>query len=166
MDNVNRSLGFLLYETSRLMRLKLDQCFKPLGLTQVQWRALARLSRSEGINQVKLADLLEVRPITLARLIDRLEEAQWVERRPDPSDRRACRLFLTSKAQPLLQKMQALAREVREEALDGLPEDARETLINSLCHIKRNLQRGNDEAPDHGTNLTDTRKHYSNMDAQ
>lgn len=164
MDNVNRSLGFLLYETSRLMRRKLDQCFKPLGLTQVQWRALARLSHSEGVNQVKLADLLEVRPITLARLIDRLEAAQWVERRPDPSDRRACRLFLTSQAQPLLQKMQVLAREVREEALEGLPDGAREALINSLCHIKQNLQHGGGEASDRCTNLTDTQESYSNRD--
>src|SRR3546814_4821449 len=87
----DRSLGFLLNDVSRLMRRNLNRRVQALGLTQSQWRALAYLSRQEGINQVTLADTLEVQPITLARLIDRLEAAGWVERRRHPSDRRAVR---------------------------------------------------------------------------
>jgi len=142
MENPTQKLGFLLYETSRLMRQKLDQRFKPLGLTQVQWRTLVRLSISEGVKQTQLAEMLEVHPMTLTRLIDRLEASQWVERRPDPADRRVYRLFLTRKAQPLLKKIQKIAQEVREEALTGLPQETRETLLNSLRHIKQNLCDG------------------------
>src|SRR3546814_9002902 len=82
----DRSLGFLLNDVSRLMRRNLNRRVQALGLTQSQWRALAYLSRQEGINQATLADTLEVQPITLARLIDRLEAAGWVERRRHRSE--------------------------------------------------------------------------------
>lgn len=134
-----QDLGFLMYETSRLLRRELDRRLKPLGLTQVQWRALAILSRQEGINQATLAERLEVRPITLGRLIDRLEAAGWVERRPDPGDRRACRLYLTSQVQPLLTQIRAEAREVRKAALDNLEPEVRATLMSALRGIKQNL---------------------------
>lgn len=139
MTDPTRNLGFLMYEVSRLLRRELDRRLKPLGLTQVQWRTLALLSRCEGVKQSTLADALEVRPITLARMVDRLEAAGWVERRTDPGDRRACPLYLTAKAQPLLKQIQAQAREVRREALAGLPPEVRETLMDALCSIKENL---------------------------
>lgn len=135
----DRSLGFLLNDVSRLMRRNLNRRVQALGLTQSQWRALAYLSRQEGINQATLADTLEVQPITLARLIDRLEAAGWVERRRHPSDRRAVRLFLTEKAQPVLSEMWDLASETREEAIAGMPAELRDQLIKALCHMKRNL---------------------------
>ena len=134
--NPSRNLGFLLYEVLRLMRRNLD---RRMRLTQAQWRALALLSHNEGINQAGLAEVLEVRPITMARLIDRLESDGWVERRPDPGDRRAVRLYLTPKAGPLLEEIYAFADETREQALVGLSAQARSQLIDTLSTMKTNL---------------------------
>ena len=88
-----------------------------LGLTRAQCRTLGYLARNEGINQAGLADILEIRPMTLVRQIDRMEEAGWIERRPDPADRRARRLFLTDKARPVLGRIWNVANETRDEAL-------------------------------------------------
>jgi MarR family transcriptional regulator for hemolysin len=133
------SVGALLADVSRLLRRNFNRRAQSLGLTQAQWLALARLSRNEGINQACLADQLEVQPITLARLVDRLEANGWVERRPDPSDRRAQRLFLTPQVAPLLERMNLLASETREEAMAGLPEAARRQLVETLSVMKSNL---------------------------
>jgi DNA-binding MarR family transcriptional regulator len=80
-------------EVARLLRRNFNRRAQPLGLTQVQWRALARLARNEGMRQVDLAESLELQPMTVARLIDRMEAAGWVQRRPDPGDRRAVQLW-------------------------------------------------------------------------
>jgi DNA-binding MarR family transcriptional regulator len=139
------SLGFLLHEVSRLLRRNLD---RRLQLTQAQWRTMAYLARKEGINQARLAEIMEIRPITLARLIDRLQEAGWVERRADPGDRRACRLYLTDSAGPLIREMYALGAETTEQALAGFSTAARKRLIDDLCRLKRNLlaaETGQDE---------------------
>jgi MarR family transcriptional regulator for hemolysin len=133
------SVGALLADVSRLLRRNFNRRAQSLGLTQAQWLALARLSRNEGINQACLADQLEVQPITLARLVDRLEANGWVERRPDPSDRRAQRLFLTPQVAPLLERMNLLASETRDEAMAGLPEAARRQLVETLSVMKSNL---------------------------
>lgn len=146
-EDPTRRLGFLLHEVSRLMRRNFDRQVKPLGLTQAQWRTLAHLARNEGITQVMLAEILEIRPMTLARLIDRLQAAGWVERRPDPADRRAHRLFLTGQAAPMLQKMDALAHRTREEAIAGLSVGERQQLIDVLCAIKSNLVAAEAAAP-------------------
>ena len=90
-DELKRSFGFLLHDVSRLLRTSFDRHARTIGLTRAQWRVLAHLSRNEGIKQVGLADILEIQPITLARLLDRLGADGWVERRPDPSDRRVKR---------------------------------------------------------------------------
>src|SRR5574338_946906 len=105
----NLSLGALLNDVTRLMRKRCDQRAKNLGLTRAQYFLLAKLSRCEGINQVGLADLMEVEPISLARLVDRMEAAGWLERRADPADRRARRLFLTAKSRPMIEKMRVIA---------------------------------------------------------
>ena len=97
-----RSFGFLLHDIARLMRKKFDQRARALGLSRAQWQVLAHLSRHEGINQSGLADILEIENITLGRLIDRMEDAGWVERRPDRSDRRARLLYMTEKAAPMI----------------------------------------------------------------
>lgn len=141
MDDPQQSVGVLLIEVARLLRRNFNRRAQGLGPTQTQWQALAHLSRNPGINQTCLADLLEVQPITLARLIDRLEAAGWVERRPDPGDRRAQRLYLTVKAEPLLDDMRALAAETREEAMHGLRDPERRQLIEALKTIKGNLVR-------------------------
>jgi MarR family transcriptional regulator for hemolysin len=141
MDSPHQNVGALLVDVARLLRRNFNRRAQDLGLTQTQWQALARLSHNEGMNQACLADLLEVQPITLARLVDRLEAAGWVERRADPEDRRAQRLYLTAKAAPLLDHMRALAAETREEAMRGLSDAERARLLRALQTIKGNLVR-------------------------
>ena len=140
-EDLNRSLGFLLHDVSRLLRRHFDERARSLGLTRAQWRVLAELRRRGGINQSALADILEVKNITLGRHIHKLEEAGWVERRRNPADRRAWRLSLADKAQPILDRMRDLSAEVREEAQAGLSPDERERLIEALVVIKNNLSR-------------------------
>jgi len=119
MENHDQSptLGSLLNEVSRLIRKKFDQRAKDLALTRAQYYLLAKLSRNEGINQVGLADLLEVEPISAARLVDRMEAGGWVVRRPDPADRRARRLFLTAKSRPVIERMRKIANGIYDEAI-------------------------------------------------
>lgn len=138
-DDPNRYLGFLLNDVARLLRRSFERRSQELGLSRAQYSVLANLYRKEGIRQTKLADILEIEPITLVRLLDRLEEGGWVERRPDPTDRRARCLYLTEKARPMIARMKALAAEVRSVATAGLPEEDREQLLDMLSHIKTNL---------------------------
>lgn len=147
---LTRSLGFLLGDVSRLVRKRFDARAATLGLTRAQWRVLARLRRREGINQTELAEILEIETITLTRHIDRLEAKGWVERRRDPSDRRAWKLYLDPSVRPILDKMRKLSEATREEALAGIAGADREQLIDTLLRIKDNmlaLER-DDEASD------------------
>src|SRR5215469_14667144 len=127
-----RSFGFLVHDIARLLRKRFDQRARALGLSRSQWQVLFYLARNEGTNQSGLAEILEIENITLGRLIDRLEEAGWVERRPDPNDRRARLLFMTPKVAPVMERMRALAEETRNEALDGLPPGQRKHLVDVL----------------------------------
>jgi len=133
------SLGFLVSDVSRLMRRRFDARARRIGVTRPQWRTLTMLSRHEGVNQGSLAELLEVEPITLCRMLDRLEEATLVERRHDPADRRAWRIFLTEKARPVIDQLRALADEMFVDALQGIDEDARTTTFAALHAIRANL---------------------------
>jgi MarR family transcriptional regulator, transcriptional regulator for hemolysin len=135
----NRSFGFVLYETARLLSKRFDQRSKRLGLTRAQCQVLAYLVYHEGINQARLAELLELEPISVARLIDRMAQAGWVERRPDPQDRRAWRLFITDKAKPLFAEMIAVGREVRAEALSGFTPEESDQIMELLLRARRNL---------------------------
>lgn len=140
MENQHdESLGFLLNDLSRMMRKRFDSRARELGLTRAQWRVLARLRRSQGINQSTLADFLEIEPITLARHIDRLEEKGWVERRDDPNDRRAWLLFLDDSVKPVLDEMSKISQwNLRAATRDFTPaESAR--LIEDLYRVKANL---------------------------
>ncbi|HWA41901.1 MAG TPA: MarR family transcriptional regulator [Hypericibacter adhaerens] len=137
--NPERSFGFLLYDAARLLRRDFDRRARSLGLTRAQWSVLAHLKRNEGLRQAAVADTLELEPITLVRLLDRLEAAGWVERRPDPTDRRARQLFLTEKARPVLDQLMALATETRAVALAGFSEAEREVLIDALIKVRANL---------------------------
>lgn len=139
MSDQQDSLGFLISDVARLLRKRFDRRAGELGLTRAQWRALGHLARDEGMIQSRLADLLEVEKITLARLVDRLESAGWVERRADADDRRMKRLFLTDKARPILARMKILADELREELLDGIEPAERERLRRVLGRMKDNL---------------------------
>ncbi len=134
-----RRVGFLIGDVGRLMRRAFEARAGHLGLTQAQWRALWRLSRQEGINQATLADQLEIQPITLTRLLDKMEAQGWIERRPDPGDRRAVRLFLTPRAQPLLAELQGIGFEIVDHALKGVDPAARAALAHALDLMKTNL---------------------------
>jgi MarR family transcriptional regulator, transcriptional regulator for hemolysin len=133
------TIGFLLNDAARLMRKDFERRTRSLGLTRAQWQALFHLARNEGCNQATLADLLEVEPITLARLVDRLEAGGLVERRADPSDRRARLLFLGERAHPLLEELRALGAETREIALAGIGDDERTLLMTLLTKMRANL---------------------------
>ena len=110
-------------------------------MTRAQWGVLFRLQRNEGLKQSELADLLEVQPITLTRLIDRLCDNGLIERRSDPNDRRAKRLFLTPAAKPVLEKVTAAAETMMTSVLSGLDPPAREAMRTSLTAMKSNLRQ-------------------------
>ena len=133
------AFGFLVHDISRMLRKRFDRRARDIGLTKSQWIVLAHLARHEGIHQGGLAEILELEPATLARHLDRLEDTGWIERRPDPSDRRAWRLHLTGKATPVLEKMGDLVEIVTREALAGLGREERELLQAQLLTIRANL---------------------------
>jgi DNA-binding MarR family transcriptional regulator len=133
------SVSRLVTEISRLFSRDFSARVRAYDLTHTQWQALAVLSRQEGINQAELANLLQVQPISLGRLIDRMEAAGWVERRPAPNDRRAIQLYLTSRVEPILDKMTAAASLTREAALADFDTDEREQLCLMLQRVKANL---------------------------
>ncbi|PWC37503.1 MarR family transcriptional regulator [Azospirillum sp. TSO35-2] len=133
------TLGAVLNDTARLMRVRFDQRARHLGLTRAQWSVIATLARNGGIKQAALADLLEIEPITLCRQIDRMEEGGWIERHPDPQDRRARLPHLTAKAHAILEQGRALAAEIYAEALAGLPPDTEERLVGILAAMRANL---------------------------
>ena len=135
------TLGFLLHDAARLLRKRFDQKAKGLGLTRAQWQVLAHVARNEGLHQGALAEILELEPITLVRLIDRLEAAGMVERRAHATDRRLKLLHLTDKARPVLETMRALGATVREEALAGLAPALRGQLTAALLAMRANLTR-------------------------
>ncbi|MFZ2003859.1 MAG: MarR family transcriptional regulator [Stellaceae bacterium] len=131
----DRSFGFLAHDVARLYGRRFDRNGRRLGLTRAQCRTLGYLARNEGINQAGLADLLEIRPMTLVRQIDRMQEAGWIERRPDPTDRRARRLFLTDKARPVLGRIWDVATETQDQVLAALSPDQAEQLIELMRRV-------------------------------
>lgn len=126
-------------DVSRLMRRRFDERARKSGATGPQWRTLKMLERHEGLNQGQLAELLEVEPITCCRMIDRLEEAELVERRRDPADRRAWRIYLTEKARPVLVELHDVASEMIEASLHGLNQAQRDALVAALNTIRSNI---------------------------
>jgi DNA-binding MarR family transcriptional regulator len=133
------TLGFLLHEVARLLRRRFEQNARDSGLTRSQWQVLAYLANNEGINQSGLADLLEIEPITLGRIIDKLQARGLIERHPDPSDRRAWLLHLTPAARPKLSQLRRLGDVTRGEALAGVSEADTERLLRTLQALKANL---------------------------
>lgn len=139
--NDGDNLGSLIADVSHLMRRAFDERARGIGVSRPQWRVLTMLRRHEGINQGGLADLIEVEPITLCRMVDRLQEADLVERRADPADRRAWRLYLTDKARALLEDMRPLALGLFDDAMAGLELEEREALFQMLARLRVNLSR-------------------------
>ena len=143
---MDENIGTMLAQVSRLLRRTFDARARGIGVTRPQWQVLTLLNRHAGINQGGLADILEVEPITLGRMIDRLQDAQLVERRADPADRRAWRLYLTTKGDGLLDQLRPLARDTYDIALEGVSDDDRAQLMAILDRMRGNLSRRTPDA--------------------
>ena len=138
--SVDMNFLFALGEVQRLMRAYADKEAARYGITRAQWAVLAKVERSEGMKQTELAEQLEMQPITLTRLIDKLCDNGWIERRGDESDRRVNRLYLKKAARPLLGKLAGLKSEITSAALEGInPADAHR-LLDQLDMIKENVR--------------------------
>jgi len=139
MEEGASNLGFLMHDVARLMRKRFEQHARGLGLTRSQWQVLAYLSRNEGISQTGLADLLDIEPITLSRIVDRLVETGFVERMAHATDRRVWCLKLTEAARPKLKQVRELGERTRRETLAGVSETDRQRLIETLLALRSNL---------------------------
>ena len=135
------TLPFEIGETAHALRKAFDRLAVGLGVTRAQWKVLFKLTRKPGLRQVELADMLELEPITLCRIVDRLEEAGLVERVRDPEDRRAWRLHVTAKAQPLIDKLQAVGAELVEQAFSGIDPKDIEIARYVLARARENAGR-------------------------
>jgi DNA-binding MarR family transcriptional regulator len=146
-----RLVGFVLHDVARLVRRRFEQYARAagIGLTRAQCAVLAHLARQEGVNQATLAQILDIEPITLVHMLDRLEGAGLIQRKPDPKDRRAHALTLTTKARPVLQQIYGLADSVYHEAQAGMSAADRAQMIGALQRMKGNLLRAtsDDTAP-------------------
>ena len=132
-------VGFLLADTARILRRIIDKRARTIGMSRAQWAVLSRISRNEGLRQVDLAAEMEMEPISVARIIDKLQAAGLVERRPDPSDRRAYRLHLLPAAAPVLEQVRAIGNGVLQPALAHLESHEIEALIATLGDLRANL---------------------------
>jgi DNA-binding MarR family transcriptional regulator len=135
------TLPFEIGETAHALRKAFDRLAVGLGVTRAQWKVLFRLTRTPGLRQVELADLLDLEPITLCRIVDRLEEGGLVERSRDPDDRRAWRLHVTAKARPLIEKLQAVGAELVSQAFDGIDPKDIEIARKVLAQARENAGR-------------------------
>src|ERR1700678_2705010 len=134
-----RNFGFLLKDTCRLYVQRFEQRAAALGLTLPQCKALVYLARSEGISQAQLSESAEIEPMTLVRILDRMESDGWLERRNDPADRRARRLYLEAKAKPLVDDIWHLVDLTRREAFAGIPRKHADLLIELLEKVQSNF---------------------------
>ncbi len=141
-------IPFVVADAARLFRKLFNARSRVLNLTGQQWRVLAILSRNPGINQGAAAELLEVEPITLSRMIDRLTDANLVERRAMPHDRRVWSLHLTDAATPVVERMRATAATLMEQALDGFTTDERARFASYLERMRINITRAQDNSDD------------------
>jgi DNA-binding MarR family transcriptional regulator len=137
------TLPFEIGETAHALRKAFDRRAVGLGVTRAQWKVLFRLDRHPGLRQIELADMLDIEPITLSRIVDRLEESELVERRADPSDRRAWRLHVTAGAQPLIAKLRAVANDMIAEAFAGIDPKDIEITRQVLSRARENACRNN-----------------------
>jgi len=135
-----RQLVAQLVESSRLLRNYIDQRAKTRGTTRAQWIVLYRLRQQEGLSQVDLAEMLELQPISLVRLLDRLVEHGLLERRHDPKDRRANRLFLTAKGRRLVDDLDSLRDEIATDVMRGLTDEAIQTSLAALRDMKDRIK--------------------------
>jgi DNA-binding MarR family transcriptional regulator len=138
---MDENIGTLLAQVSRLLRRTFDERARGIGVTRPQWQVLGLLLQHAGSNQGALAEMLDVEPITMGRMIDRLQEAELVERRADPADRRAWLIFLTAKGEGLLDQLRPLGHETLASAFEGLGEADRDQFMATLKRVRSNLSR-------------------------
>jgi DNA-binding MarR family transcriptional regulator len=139
-------LGFLIHDAARLLRKRFEKQGTRHGLSSAQWRLLVRVVKEEGISQARLAELLEIEPISVSRLIDRMVEGGWIERRHDPRDRRVRTIHSTEKSREAYGEIKSHAVVVYEEALAGLAPEGRDAIIVGLETIIGNLSDGETSA--------------------
>jgi MarR family transcriptional regulator for hemolysin len=137
---ITREIAVNLMDVARMLRTYADQRARQFGISRAQWVVLMRLDRSEGLKQSELAEILDLTPISLTRLLDRLAENGLIERRDDPNDRRANRLYLTPAARPLLEQLSKLGNDMMDTVLDGLDGKANDQLLRDLTLMKDNLR--------------------------
>lgn len=149
MENLSRDPIFLLHDVARIMRTRFDQWARAYGMTRAQGVILVRLERQPGLSQNEMAAICEVEPITVGRLVDRLETRGLIERRPDPTDRRVRRLHLLPAAKPILADIHAYKLELMEFVASGLDPKTVEIVVEVLLHMKKKLttEVANDKSP-------------------
>ena len=138
---IKREIAFTIMDVARLLKTYADQRARQFGISRAQWAVLIRIERTEGLKQSELAELLDLQPISLTRLLDRLADNGLIERRADPNDRRANRLYLTAAAKPLLTRLTELGGDMMETVLHGLDEKSIERMLKQLGTMKDNLRR-------------------------
>ena len=140
-SEVGRAFGFLVHDVSRLIKRRFDRRARQTGLpiTRRQAAVVLYVARNEGVSQTEVATWLDMEPIALVRMLDKLNEEGLVERRAHPTDRRVRTLWLTPAAQPVVTQILAINKAIREEAFAGMPAHARDTVIDILDGIKGNL---------------------------
>jgi len=137
---VKREFAFTIMDVARLIKTYADQRARQFGISRAQWAVLIRIDRHEGLKQTELADMLDLQPITLTRLLDRLSNNGLIERRADPNDRRANRLYLKPAAKPLLDRLAELGADMMETVLDGISMTSIERMLKELGAVKDNLR--------------------------
>jgi MarR family transcriptional regulator for hemolysin len=135
-----RELLFLISDVGRLLRTYADQKARLHGMTRAQWAVLLRLERREGLKQSELAEALDIQPITLTRLVDRLCANGLIERRADPNDRRAKQLYLTPAARPLIDRIADRVEDLSETVLDGIAPAEVDLMLSKLGLARENLK--------------------------
>jgi MarR family transcriptional regulator for hemolysin len=133
------TFGYMLKDTAKLYVQRFEERARELGMTLPQCKALVYLSRAEGMSQVELASSAEIDPMSMVRILDRMELDGWVERRADPNDRRARQLYLMPKSKPLLEAIDRVSNATRDEALAGFSKQEAESLIQALERVRYNI---------------------------
>lgn len=154
--DLSRSLGFLVHDVARLMRRVFDRRVRHLGLTRSQWFVIAHLYRTDGQTQRHLSDELDMERAPLSKLLDRLESGGWVERRADPNDRRANRVYITKKIDSLMEEGVTVGENLTDDIFMGIDDEAREEFITILAQAKtRLIAIDQEDAEKHGPALAD-----------
>jgi DNA-binding MarR family transcriptional regulator len=139
MKTEDLSFGYLLNDVTLLFRKHFDRRAMAFGLTRAQWRAIKMLHHQPGLRQTELAERLEMEPIAVGRVIDRLQAAGFVERRADPADRRAWRLHVTGQAVVIVDDMELIARDLRRDATRGIGHAELQQALAVIAQMKDNL---------------------------